>query len=82
MNMPDFKSHDERDKWFAEHADYYTCIKKEGVGHYNRSETATLAEAELLVKTRQTLGGGNYLIYAVVAEQSALVKAMPYKEGK
>ena len=81
MNPPDFKTSDERDKWFLEHADYFTCIKKEGVGNYNRSETSTLAEAENLVKTRQAVGGGNYLIYAVIGQQSALVKPMPYKEG-
>jgi hypothetical protein len=77
MNMPDFKSWEERDKYFLEHAEYFTVIKKAGVGHYQRDEAKTLVQAENLVKTRQTIGGGNYMIYAVIGEQSAFVKAMP-----
>lgn len=75
--MPDFKSHAERDEYFREHADYFTVIKKAGVGHYSRDESKTLAEAEALVKVKQTIGGGNYMIYAVIGEQSAFIKGMP-----
>jgi hypothetical protein len=77
MNMPDFKTYQERDDYFREHAHYFTVIKKDGVGGYARDETKTLEQAEKLVKLRQTIGGGNFLIYAVIGEQSAFVKAMP-----
>ncbi len=75
-NMPDFKSHDERDIYFREHAEYFTVVKKEGIGNYKRDECYTLAEAENLAKTRQAVGGGNYMIYAVIGEQSAFVKGI------
>ena len=74
--LPDFKSHEERDNYFREHADYFTVIKKTGVGTYSRDECKSLAEAENLVKTKQAIGGGNYLIYAVIGVQSAFVKGM------
>jgi hypothetical protein len=73
-DMPDFKTYEERDVFFRENADYFTVVKKAGVGNYQRDERKTLAEAEALAKTKQTIGGGHYLIYAVIGEQSALVK--------
>ena len=79
--LPDFKSHDERDNYFRDHAEYFTVIKKHGVGAYQRDECKTLAEAENLVKTRQAIGGGNYMIYAVIGNQSAFVKGMAWRAG-
>lgn len=75
--LPDFHSYQERDAWFAENADYFTVVKKDGVGHYARDEARTLALAETIAKTRQAIGGGKYMIYAVVGEQSAFVKTVP-----
>jgi len=74
---PDFQTYQERDAWFTENADYFTVVKKDGVGHVARDEVNTLADAEALAKTRQTISGGRYLIYAVVGEQSAFVKTVP-----
>ena len=75
--LPDFQTYQERDKWFTENADYFTVVKKDGVGHVARDEVTTLAGAEALAKTRQIISGGRYLIYAVVGEQSAFVKTVP-----
>lgn len=74
--MPDFKSIDERDTYFREHADYFTLVKKAGVGHYSRDEFKSVEEAEALAKTKTAVGGGGYMIYAVIGEQSAFVKAV------
>lgn len=73
---PDFKTIDERDTYFRNNADYYTLVKKDGVGNYARDECKSLAEIEALAKTKVTVGGGNYMIYAVIGEQSAFVKAV------
>lgn len=75
--MPDFKSHEERDKYFRDHADYFTAIKKSGVGHYDRNEAKTLDEAIKMAQTKQAIGGGNYMIYAVIGQQSAFVQSVP-----
>lgn len=75
--LPDFQTYQQRDAWFAENADYFTVVKKDGVGHVARDEAPTLAAAEASAKTKQTIGGGKYLIYAVVGEQSAFVKTVP-----
>lgn len=75
-SMPDFKSHQERDKYFRENAEYFTLIKKEGVGNYARDERKSLAEIEALAQTKITVGGGRYMVYAVIGEQSALVKTI------
>lgn len=77
---PDFKSIEERDKYFRDHADYFTVVKKEGVGHYARDECKSLVEAEALAKTKITIGGGSYMIYAVIGEQSAFVKAVTMRK--
>ena len=74
--LPDFKTSNERDSFFRDHADYFTVIKKEGVGHYARDERKTLDEAVALAKTKITIGGGRYMIYAVIGEQSAFVKSV------
>jgi len=79
VGLPDFHTWKERDTYFAEHAEYFTTVKKDGVGHYDRDDHKTLAQAEAAVKLKQNVGGGNYLIYAVIGEQSALVKPMPYQ---
>lgn len=71
--MPDFKSHAERDAWFKENAQYYTLVKKTGVGKYSRDEYYSLEEALKAGKTKALIGGGGYMVYAVVGEQSALV---------
>lgn len=80
--LPDFKSYQERDEYFRDHADYFTAIKKQGVGNYGRDECKNLAEAEALVKVKQAVGGGNYMIYAVIGQQSAFVKAIPQPNGQ
>lgn len=77
--MPDFKSHDERDNYFREHAEYFTLIKKAGVGVYDRSEYKTLAEARKAAHTKATIGGGGWMIYAVIGQQSAFVEAIKPK---
>lgn len=76
--LPDFKSSDERDAYFRDHADFFTVVKKAGRG-YERDECKTLADAEKLAKTKQVIGGSGYMIYAVIGEQSAFVKAIPPK---
>ena len=75
-HLPDFKSHEERDNYFREHADYFSLVSKAGVGNYTRYEYKTLAEAEAAAQTKQTIGGGGWLIYSVIGEQSALAKAI------
>lgn len=70
---PDFKTFEERDAWFKQHADYFTVVRKSGTG-YERNEAPTLAEAVKLAKTKITIGGGRYMIYAVIGEQSAFVQ--------
>lgn len=74
--MPEFKSHAERDAYFRDHAEYFTLVKKAGVGKYERSEYNSLAEAKAAAKTKQLIGGGSYMIYAVIGEQSAFVEAI------
>lgn len=71
--LPDFKSHEERDNYFKQHADYFTLIKKSGVGTYQRDERNSLEEIISLAQTKITVGGGKYLVYAVIGEQSAFV---------
>jgi len=75
-SMPDFKSYTERDTYFRDHAEYFTLVKKAGVGNYDRSEFKTLAEAEKAGQTKAIVGGGGWMIYAVIGEQSAFVKAI------
>lgn len=80
MNAPEFKSHDERDAYFKEHASYYTLVRKAGVGIYDRTEFKTLAEAQKAGQTKALIGGGGWMIYAVMADgQSALVDTIKPK---
>lgn len=74
--VPDFKSHDDRDKFFKEHADYFTAVKFQGVGKYDRIEAQALEEAKRLAQTKAIIGGGRYMIYAVIGGQSAYVTTM------
>ena len=74
--IPDFKTWQERDAYFSDHAAFFTLIKKQGIGHYERSEYPTLAEAQAAGQTKILIGGGNYMIYAVIGSQSAFVKAI------
>jgi hypothetical protein len=74
--LPDFQTWQERDDYFRDHADYFTLVKKDGVGYYSRDEAKTLAELEKLAQTKIAVGGGRYLVYAVIGEQSALVKTI------
>lgn len=77
---PDFRTADERDEYFRKNAGYYTLVAKSGVGKYDRTEYNSIAEAEKAAQTRQLIGGGGgWLIYAVIGEQSALVKAIPVR---
>lgn len=75
--MPAFQSHEERDAYFAKHADYFTLVKKTGVGTYDRTECKSLEEAVKLAQTRQVIGSGGWMIYAVIGQQSAFIKAIP-----
>lgn len=77
--LPDFKSIEERDKYFRDHADYFTLVKKGGVGHYERNEYLTLAEAQKAGHTKATISGGGWIIYAVIGQQSAFVEAIKPK---
>lgn len=72
----DFTSSQDRDDYFRDNADYFTVVKKDGVGNYARDECKSLAEAEALAQTKKTIGGGSYMIYAVIGEQSAFVKGV------
>lgn len=82
MNLPEFQSYQERDAYFKEHADHFTLVKKAGVGHYSRDEAKTLAEIEKLAQTKITVGGGRYLVYAVIGQQSAFVKTITENDLK
>lgn len=72
-SMPDFKSNQERDDYFREHAEYFTLVRKAGVGIYDRFEFKTLAEAVKAGHTKATIGGGGWMIYGVIGTQSALI---------
>jgi hypothetical protein len=76
VDLPDFQTYEERDKFFAENAQYFTLVRKAGVGRNERDELNSLAEAERLAQTKKTVGGGSFMIYAVIGEQSALVKVI------
>lgn len=77
--LPDFKSWEERDAYFREHADYYTLVRKSGVGQYDRSEHKTLDAAQKAGHTKALVGGGGWMIYAVIGEQSAFVETIKAK---
>jgi hypothetical protein len=79
---PDFKTYEERDAYFREHADYFTVVKKTGVGHYSRDEYKTLEEAERAAQTKATISGGGWMIYAVIDSQSAFVTSVPISNSK
>jgi hypothetical protein len=75
--LPDFASHEERDKYFREHADYFTLVRKGPVGSgYKREEYKTLQEAEKAGATKALVGGTGWMIYAVIGNQSAFVKGI------
>ena len=74
--LPDFKSSEERDRFFLENSDYFTVIRKTGVGTYERSELKNLEYAQKVAEMKRHLFGGNYLIYAVIGSQSALVQTV------
>ena len=74
---PDFQTSDERDAYFRDHADFFTVVKKVGVGVYDRTEYKTLAEAMRAAHTKATISGGGWLVYAVIGEQSAFVASVP-----
>lgn len=75
--LPEFKTYQERDLYFKENADYFTVIKRAHVGVYDRTEVKTLEEAVKQAQTKHTIGGGGYMIYAVIGEQSAFVRTVP-----
>lgn len=77
--MPEFKSHEERDAYFRENADYFTLVKKSGVGTYDRTEYKSLDEARKAGQTKAAIGGGGQMIYAVIGQQSAFVEAIKPK---
>ena len=77
--MPDFKTSDERDKYFRDNAEYFTLVKKSGVGTYERIEFKSLDAARKAGQTKATIGGGGWMIYAVIGEQSAFVEGIKPK---
>lgn len=82
MKTPDFKNSRSRDNYFRDNAEYFTVVKKTGVGHYDRSEYKTLAEAERAAQTKATISGGGWMIYAVIGQQSAFVTSVPKSNTK
>lgn len=83
MKLPaDFKSSQERDDYFRDNAEYFTVVKKSGVGHYDRSEYKSLAEATAAAQTKATISGGGWMIYAVIGQQSAFVTSVPKSNVK
>jgi hypothetical protein len=74
--VPDFKSAEERDLYFMQNADYFTLFKQRGFGTREKSEYKTLEAAEKAAQTKKVIGGGGYMIYAVIGEQSAFVKSI------
>lgn len=77
MNLPEFKSHKERDEYFTQNAEHFTLIRADGPpGQRARDERRSLEDIEKLAHTKKTIGGGRYLIYAVIGEQSAYVKSI------
>lgn len=83
MNAPEFKSHDERDAYFKDHASYFTLVRKAGVGIYDRTEFKTLEDAQKAGQTKALIGGGGWMIYAVMADgQSALVGTIKTEGNK
>lgn len=77
MNTPDFKTYEERDKFFKENAEYFSLVKKTGVGHYDRTEYKTLEEAERAAQIKATISGGGWMIYGIIGEQSAFITSVP-----
>lgn len=73
-SLPDFASYQERDQYFREHADYYTLVKKAGVGSYERTEYKTLDAAQKAGQTKALIGGGGWMIYGVIGEYSAFIE--------
>jgi hypothetical protein len=71
-----FSSSKERDDYFRDHADYYTVFRQHGVGIRERIECKTLGDAEKLAHTKATIGGGKWMIYAVIGMESAYVKTL------
>jgi hypothetical protein len=82
MNLPDFKTYEERDTYFRENADYFTVVKKTGVGIYDRFEFSSLDEALRAAQTKATIGGGGWMIYGVIDGQSAFVTSVPKSNTK
>lgn len=80
-HMPDFKSHEERDAYFRDNAQYFTLVKKSGVGNYDRSDYKSLVEAQKAGHTKVTIGGGGWMIYGVIGEQSAFIEAIKPKKA-
>ncbi len=74
--LPDFQTFQERDDYFRDHAQYFTLVKKDGVGNYSRDEAKTLEEIEKLAHTKISVGGGRYLVYACIGGQSSFVKTI------
>jgi hypothetical protein len=82
VNPPDFQTYEERDAYFRDNAEYFTVVKKEGVGHYSRDEYKLLDDAVKAAQTKATIGGGRYMIYAVIGSQSAFVTSVPLSNTK
>ena len=77
MNTPDFKTYEERDKYYRENAEYFTVVKRHGVGQTDRIVYKTLEEAERAAQTKATISGGGWMIYAIIGSQSAFVTSVP-----
>lgn len=81
-SIPVFKSHDERDAYFRDNADYFTLVRKAGVGVYERIEYPTLAKAIAAGQTKAVISGGGWLVYGVIGEQSAMVATVKKESGQ
>lgn len=73
----DFESIAERDAWMIANAEYFVVGRRLGPGEgYERHECKTLAEAETLARRMFERVNKPYLIYAVVGNHDAFVKAI------
>lgn len=74
MKSPiDFESVDARDQWIEDNADYFTVVRHEGLGKYERHEVPTkdaaMSKAAELAAKRDKV----YMVYAVAGIGSAFI---------
>ena len=70
----DFESIKERDRWIADHAEYWTVVRYLGPRRgYERHETKTMDQAIEMAGRMAKQAGTNYLVYAVAGTRDAMV---------